>query len=31
MAMIERFIEDADMILVPFVGGRLAASAQLYS
>jgi len=31
MAMIERFIEDADMFLVPFVGGRLAAPAQLYS
>jgi len=31
MAMMLRFTEDADMVLFPFVGGRLAAPAQLYS
>jgi hypothetical protein len=31
MAMIVRFSEDADMVLVPFGCGCLAAPAQLYS
>jgi hypothetical protein len=31
MAMIVRFSEDADMVLVPFVCGCLAAPFQLYS